>query len=249
MDENREWSVAKFRERRSQIEAADEVAKGAFAIILATYWRAFLAKYESPAAFGRLPRDEQMQHYAGWLGICEKFESMGDHEKLVPAELMTLYLAAIINNDREFEAEAAGFLEQHARAGWQMLPVEMPPARAKSGFMRRELLFLPILAFVIVSFVVAISAWSNAGSGAGLRAAGASVLAIVAGGGLKAALWWGHPLQKASGVVIAAGLMALVWWLSLGFSAQVFGQHFSGTLWAVVGFSVVFVFTTKELAS
>jgi hypothetical protein len=249
MDDNREWVIAKFRDRRSQIEGGDEVSQGAFAVILATFWKAFLAEHESPAAFGRLPRDEQMQHYGRWLGICEKFEAMGDDEKLVPAELITLYLASIINNDREFEVEAAAFLDKHARTGWQMTPVEAPPARSKSHFLRRELLFLPILVFGIASLIVVVSAWSNAGTSAGFRAAGASVLAIVAGGGLKAALWWGHPLQKLSGLVIAAGLMAVVWWLSLGFSVQLFGQYLSGTLWAVCGFCVVFVFTTKELAS
>jgi hypothetical protein len=35
-----------------------------------------------------------------------------------PAEMISYYLAALINNDKAFEAEAATFLDKYPRTGW-----------------------------------------------------------------------------------------------------------------------------------
>lgn len=113
--DDRAWVIAKFRDRRAEIETADEPSKAAFATVLATYWKAFLAEHKGPAEFGDLSRDRQMQYYKNWLSIGAKFEAMGNSEKWVPAELLSLYLAAIINHDREFELEIAEFLDKYAQ--------------------------------------------------------------------------------------------------------------------------------------
>jgi len=134
MGDDRAWVIAKFRDRRVEIETADEVSKAAFATILAMYWKAFLAEHKSPAAYGSLPRDQQMKYYKNWLNVCAKFESTGESEKVVPAELLCLFLAAIINRDREFEFEVAGFLDDYARKGWEISQIASPAVRPKLGF-------------------------------------------------------------------------------------------------------------------
>jgi hypothetical protein len=77
----------------------------------------------------------------------------------------------------------------------------------------------------------------------------ASFLFLVAGGGLKASLWWGGKAQKIGGSIAALLLVALAQWLSSGFSVQFFGHHFSGGLWGWIGFAVCFVFANKKLAT
>jgi hypothetical protein len=75
-----------------------------------------------------------------------------------------------------------------------------------------------------------------------------SLLFLVAGGGLKASLWWGDKAQKIGGAVVAVLLAAFAQWLASGFSVQLFGHPLSGGLWGWIGFATCFVFATKKLA-
>ena len=57
-------------------------------------------------------------------------------------------------------------------------------------------MFWPIHVYILMSIGIAISGWANAGFAVGLSALGTSGLALSAGGGLKASLWWGDQTQK-----------------------------------------------------
>jgi hypothetical protein len=109
-------------------------------------------------------------------------------------------------------------------------------------------MFWPIYMYLIASLAIAGSAAYHVGWSTGLLAIAASSLFLVAGGGLKASLWWGDKAQKIGGSVVAVLLAALAQWLSSGFSVQLFGQSLSGGLWGWIGFAVCFVFANKKLA-
>jgi hypothetical protein len=80
-------------------------------------------------------------------------------------------------------------------------------------------MFWPIYAYVLVSVAIAGSAGFNVGWTVGLRAITSSVLSLIAGGGLKASLWWGDKAQNIGGPVVALLLVAMAQWLGHGFSA------------------------------
>jgi hypothetical protein len=109
-------------------------------------------------------------------------------------------------------------------------------------------MFWPIYVYLIASLAIAGSAAFNVGWWPGLYTIATSFLFLVAGGGLKASLWWGDKAQKIGGSVVAVLLAALAQWLSSGFSVQLFGHPLSGGLWGWVGFTVCFIFANKKLA-
>jgi hypothetical protein len=77
----------------------------------------------------------------------------------------------------------------------------------------------------------------------------ASALALIAGGGLKASVWYGDRGQKIVGPFIAAAIMAVALWTARGFSVQLFGYYLSGTLWSIIGAIVCFVFANRKLST
>jgi hypothetical protein len=107
----------------------------------------------------------------------------------------------------------------------------------------------PIYAYLIVSVAVAVSAAAKAGWAPGLYAVVVSFLCLVAGGGLKASLWWGDKAQKIGGAVVAALVVALAQWLAGGFSVLLIGHHLDGSLWGWIGFGIGLVFTNRKLAA
>jgi hypothetical protein len=109
-------------------------------------------------------------------------------------------------------------------------------------------MFWPIFAYLVMSIVIAGSAGLKVGLSVGLYAIATSSLALIAGGGMKASLWWGDKAQKVGGSVIAFALMALAQWLFSGFTVQLFGHFLSGGQWAWIGFVICFVFASKTLA-
>jgi len=115
---DRDWTVTEFRKRRQQINSADQVAQMAFAIVTAMHWKAFLAQHGSPATFKQLPRDQQMDYFRNWIELCQRYVVKNDQEKLISAEMISYYLAALINDDRNLETEAAAFLDNLTRKGW-----------------------------------------------------------------------------------------------------------------------------------
>jgi hypothetical protein len=109
-------------------------------------------------------------------------------------------------------------------------------------------MFWPIFVYLLMSIAIAATAVSNAGWSAGLSAVATISLFLVAGGGLKASLWWGDKSQKIAGPIVAVLLVALAHWLSGGFAVHLFGYFRSGGLWGWIGFAICFVFANKKLA-
>jgi TPR repeat protein len=112
----------------------------------------------------------------------------------------------------------------------------------------RDSMFWPIYIYLIASIVIASSAAFKVGWGTALSIAVASMLSLVAGGGLKASLRWGDRAQKIGGSVVALIIMGLAQWLATNFSVWLFGNFLSGDLWCWIGFAIGLIFTTKKLA-
>jgi hypothetical protein len=108
--------------------------------------------------------------------------------------------------------------------------------------------FWPIFIYFVMSIAIAGSAAFNASWHAGVYTITASFLFLVAGGGLRASLWWGDKAQRIGGTIVAVLLVVLAQWLSRGFSVQLFGHYLSGQLWGWIGFGVCFLFVNKKLA-
>jgi len=113
----------------------------------------------------------------------------------------------------------------------------------------REGMSWPIYVYLIASVAIAGSAAFKIGWGSALSIAVTSFFALVAGGGLKASLFWGDKTQKVGGPVVALIVVGLAQWLASGFSVWLFGDHLSGNLWCWIGFAIGLIFTTKKLAA
>jgi hypothetical protein len=70
--------------------------------------------------------------------------------------------------------------------------------------------------YVVMSIVVSVSAAFHVGVAAGVCAVLTIAVALIAGGGLKATLFWGNTVQKMGGPVVTALLAILAYWLSGG---------------------------------
>jgi hypothetical protein len=109
-------------------------------------------------------------------------------------------------------------------------------------------MFWPIYIYLIASILLAGSALFKVGWVPALCTAAASMLALTAGGGLKASIRWGDKAQKIGGSVVAILIVGLAQWLSTGFSVWLFGDHIGGDVWCWIGFAVGLIFTSKKLA-
>src|SRR5690348_12330631 len=106
----------------------------------------------------------------------------------------------------------------------------------------------PLVVYFLLSLIISVSAAFRAGLGPAVCAILTSILALIAGGGLRASVFWGDRTQKIGGPVIAALLAALAYWLSSGFSVGLFGYLLTGTEWGIIGFFLCFLFVTRRLA-
>ena len=80
--------------------------------------------------------------------------------------------------------------------------------------------------YVIMSVVVSVSAAFHVRLAAGVYAVLTIAAALIAGGGLKATLFWGNTAQKIGGPVVTALLVILAYWLSGG-SVGLFSYSFA----------------------
>jgi hypothetical protein len=111
----------------------------------------------------------------------------------------------------------------------------------------RDGMFWPIYIYLTASIVIAGSAAFKAGWGTALSIAVASMLSLVAGGGLKASLRWGDKAQKIGGSVVAILIVGIAQWLATNFSVWLFGSYIGGDIWCWIGFAIGLIFTTKKL--
>jgi hypothetical protein len=95
--------------------------------------------------------------------------------------------------------------------------------------------------YVVMSIVVSVSAAFHVGVAAGVCAVLTIAVALIAGGGLKATLFWGNTVQKMGGPVVTALLAILAYWLSGGFSVGLFSYRFTGAEWGAIGFVIAFL--------
>ena len=92
-DDDHEWVVRRFRERRSTVERASEVHRLAFQLTLAVFWKAFIAQHRSPVHFAQLPKTAQMDYFKKSLALQSSLFDENDIEKAVPLEMLNLHLA------------------------------------------------------------------------------------------------------------------------------------------------------------
>jgi hypothetical protein len=102
--------------------------------------------------------------------------------------------------------------------------------------------------YVIMSVVVSVSAAFHVGPAAGAYAVLTIAVALIAGGGLKATLFWGNTAQKIGGPVATALLVILAYWLSSGFSVGLFSYRFTGAEWGAIGFVIAFLWANQRIA-
>jgi hypothetical protein len=106
---------------------------------------------------------------------------------------------------------------------------------------------LPFLVvYALVSIAVAGVALFRAGWGIGLSIVAGSLLALIAGGGLKASLLWGDRTQKIGGTVIAIVLRGAAQWAAQRFSIWIGSREVAGDLWCWGGFAVGLLFITSR---
>lgn len=103
--------------------------------------------------------------------------------------------------------------------------------------------------YVIMSIVVSVSAAFHIGIAAGIYAVLTIALALIAGAGLKATLFWGNTVHKIGGPVVTALLVILAYWLSSGFSVGLFSYRFTGAEWGAIGFVIAFLWANQRIAA
>src|SRR3984893_8001182 len=103
--------------------------------------------------------------------------------------------------------------------------------------------------YVIMSVVVSVSAAFHVGIAAGVYAVLTIAIALIAGGGLKATLFWGNTVQKIGGPVVTVLLVILAHWLSAGFSVGLFSYRFTGAEWGVIGFVIAFLWANQRITA
>jgi hypothetical protein len=103
--------------------------------------------------------------------------------------------------------------------------------------------------YVIMSVVVSVSAAFHIGIAAGVYAVLTIALALIAGTGLKATLFWGNTVHKIGGPVVTALLVILAYWLSSGFSVGLFSYRFTGAEWGAIGFVIAFLWANQRIAA
>jgi hypothetical protein len=108
--------VSEFRDGCSLVLSADEKAQLAYAIALAVHWKFFLAIHQSPSAFARLSRSEQV-HFYDCMQRLRLVHAREPYAALA-AQMICHYLHSIIDENPVLQREASDFLNRYARMGW-----------------------------------------------------------------------------------------------------------------------------------
>ncbi|MGO9547203.1 MAG: hypothetical protein ACLPPF_20715 [Rhodomicrobium sp.] len=117
---DREWLISQFYEMRNSLDAADERIKITFSVGLAIQRRLFLDRFESPANFSLVSKEQQMDYYMHLVGLLQYHNQNNDGERAAPLLAIIPYVAAIIEKDGDFEMEVAKFCDHYARKGWKI---------------------------------------------------------------------------------------------------------------------------------
>jgi|307.fasta_scaffold599397_1 hypothetical protein len=103
-----------------------------------------------------------------------------------------------------------------------------------------------ITCYLIVSLIVAVSAFSNAGASAGFSALGGSFCGFAAGAGLREMLH-GTSMQKIIGVVMAIVIMGIAQLLGQYYSVRLFDLELDGGKWGWIGFLICLILTPRGM--
>jgi hypothetical protein len=115
-----EWVAGEFRVYKTQIERGNPSQQLAFSLAFAIIWKGFLGTFGSSARFAGLPSQQQMDYFRKSLLHFSSMEE-NDPESALPRRMLNFYLAFLINGHTALENEAAAFLDQYARKGWEMV--------------------------------------------------------------------------------------------------------------------------------
>jgi hypothetical protein len=106
-----------------------------------------------------------------------------------------------------------------------------------------------IYVYVIASVVLTVGMVFRGDIWNALCLGGTSLLSLVAAGGLKFGILWGDKAQKIGVLLVAFALLVLAYWLSSGFSVEVFGYQVSGLMWGAAGASIGLLCVDRRMAS
>jgi len=110
-------------------------------------------------------------------------------------------------------------------------------------------MFWPIFIYFIISIILAVASFFRTGTSVALCLFGTSMISLVAAGGLKFGILWGDRAQKIGVPLVAILLLGFAYWLSSGFSVQIFGYQLSGLTWGIIGAVIGLIFVDRKLAS
>lgn len=106
-----------------------------------------------------------------------------------------------------------------------------------------------IYIYVIASIVLTIDMVFRGDIWNALYLGGTSFLSLVGAGGLKFGIFWGDKEQKIGVPLIAFALLLLAYWLSSGFSVEIFGYQLSGLMWGAAGAVIGLLRVDRQMAS
>ncbi len=109
--------------------------------------------------------------------------------------------------------------------------------------------FWPIYIYFICSIIMALGLLFRGEVKFALCLFGTSMLSLTAAGGLKFGLLWGDKSQRIGVPIVALLIFAIAYWLSAGFSVQLFGHYISGLTWGIIGAAIGLLFINRKMAS
>ena len=109
--------------------------------------------------------------------------------------------------------------------------------------------FWPIYIYFICSIIMALGFLLRGEVKFALCLFGTSMLSLTAAGGLKFGLLWGDKSQRIGVPIVALLIFAIAYWLSAGFSVQLFGHYISGLTWGIIGAAIGLLFINRKMAS
>jgi hypothetical protein len=104
-----------------------------------------------------------------------------------------------------------------------------------------------IFIYIIISAVIGIHSWSGSGFAVGGSILLSSLLAFIAGSGLRGSFNSSTTKpQKIVGLMLAFVSMVIADWLGGNYHIQIFGIGMTGDLWVWVGLLICVIFTKKN---
>ena len=127
-EDYRTAALLAFREGRRTVDNSSARTTHAFATALAINWKMFLHDHGSLAKFKLLSHDEKLKSYQQCLAMIRYRPD--DPEAVFAAKIFCQYVAAVMIEDSDFEAETAQFITPHIAHGWHFIDIPELPSTA-----------------------------------------------------------------------------------------------------------------------